>query len=103
MRLQDLNYAAQKERVALLQGLCSFMTVEWGVAPPSVIISVTGNAQDISLRPLFEEQLKAALLNATRCTNAWITTGGSNSGIMKLVGDALKEYRQMLLLDYQLQ
>jgi len=76
-KVQDLTYVQQKERVKLLEGLCTFMNVEWGMTSPSVIISVTGNAVDVPLRPLFAEQFKAALLNATRCTNAWITTGGA--------------------------
>ena len=85
----------QKDRVKLIQGLCTFMSIEWGLEPPSVIISVTGNANDVKLRPQFEEQFKAALLSATRSTNAWITTGGTNVGVMRLVGDALKEYKRM--------
>ena len=75
-----------------MKGLSSFMAVEWGMSPPSVIVAVTGDATDTTLRPRFEQQFTAALLNATRTANAWITTGGTNAGIMRQVGDALKEY-----------
>ena len=36
----------------------------------------------------------SAMLSATRNTNAWIVAGGSDKGIMKLVGDALATSHQ---------
>ena len=47
-----------------------------------------------NLRPKFREMFISALLNATRSTNAWIVTGGTDTGIMKLVGDALAQQKQ---------
>ena len=47
------------------------------------------------LRPEFRELFTSALLEATSSTNAWIVTGGTNAGIMKLVGDALAERKQV--------
>ena len=62
---------------------------------PSVIFSVTGSAQEFTLRPKFRDTFMSAVLNATRSTNAWIVTGGSDAGIMKLVGDTLARGKQM--------
>jgi CRP-like cAMP-binding protein len=90
----ELERAKRKEQVELLRGLCDFMRTQWNLAPPSVIISVTGDAGPLNLRPHKREIFRTALLNATRSTNAWIVTGGTSSGVMKLVGDALKAYKK---------
>jgi len=63
----------------------------WGLQMPSVIFDVTGGAVDFELRPVFLELFKSSLLKATRNTNSWVVTGGTDKGIMKLVGDALSE------------
>ena len=85
-----LSHNSQETRTRLLRGLTDFMRYEWGLLSPSMIISVTGNALPFTLRPRYEALFSSALLNATRNTNAWIITGGSDAGVMKLVGDALK-------------
>ena len=36
-----------------------------------------------------------SLLHATRNTNAWVFTGGTNSGVMKLVGDGMADQKRM--------
>ena len=75
--------------------MVDFMQHTWKMEMPSVIFSVTGSAEEFTLRPKFRDTFMSALLNATRSTNAWIVTGGSDSGIMKLVGDTLARGKQM--------
>ena len=134
----------KEQRVELLGGLVDFLREKWctptaacsrrlslgclahtGAAAgcrelemPSVIFSVTGSAQELTLRPKFREPprycwhrgcilpsvpaislrtgdtVMSAMLSATRNTNAWIVAGGSDKGIMKLVGDALATSHQ---------
>ena len=59
------------------------------LSTPEVIITVTGGAQELVLSPrlyhLFSEGLTSAALSA----KAWIVTGGTDSGVMKLVGQAI--------------
>ena len=38
------------------------------------------------------------LPQATRDTNAWVVTGGTNGGVMKLVGDSLSEHQNSEML-----
>ena len=84
-----LNKAEKKERVQFLKGLAEFIKHGWGVQMPSVIFDVTGGAQPFELRPIFLELFKSSFLKATRDTNSWVVTGGTDAGIMRLVGDAL--------------
>ena len=51
---------------------------------------MTGNALPFDMRPKFNTIFSQALLKATQATGAWVTTGGTDAGVMKLVGDAMK-------------
>eukprot|EP01052_Picozoa_sp_SAG31_P019239 SAG31_NODE_1395_length_8516_cov_4.162885_6_plen_458_part_00 len=54
-----------------------------------MIINVTGNASPFEMRPKFDDIFCNALRKATESTGAWVTTGGTDGGVMKLVGRAL--------------
>lgn len=38
-----------------------------------------------------KETFKAGLIEAARATQAWVVTGGTNTGVMQLVGEAVRE------------
>ena len=61
----------------------------WRLKPPSVIISVTGSAQGMSIEPRLENLFIEGLSSAAFCTNAWVITGGTNTGVMALAGKAM--------------
>ena len=61
----------------------------YGAAKDKTHLGAPGSAENFTLRPKFRQMFMTALLHATRSTNAWVVTGGTNAGIMKLVGDAL--------------
>ena len=67
------------------------MTHHWQMPKPEVLITITGGAQDFKmdteLRVAFGDGLAAAASSA----RAWIITGGTDTGVMKLVGDAMHE------------
>jgi transient receptor potential cation channel subfamily M protein 2 len=58
---------------------------------PQLIISVTGGAQQFSIPLKMRSAFKRGLIKAATSTNAWIITGGTNTGVMKLVGEAVAE------------
>ena len=58
---------------------------------PQLIISVTGGAQQFSIPLKMRKAFKQGLINVAASTNAWIITGGTNTGVMKLVGEAVSE------------
>ena len=66
-------------------------TTGWGLEMPKLILSVTGGAQKFDVSSRLKKALKTELMRAAVSTNAWIITGGSNSGVMKLVGEAVAD------------
>lgn len=55
----------------------------------NLIISVTGGAQNFSLPSRIKTSFKEGIAKIALSTNALIITGGTSTGVMKLVGDAI--------------
>ncbi|CAI9538518.1 unnamed protein product, partial [Staurois parvus] len=72
--------------------LFELMTEQWGLRVPSLLISVTGGAKDFNISPRLKTQFSRGLVKAARSTGAWIITGGSHAGVMKLVGEAIRNF-----------
>lgn len=64
---------------------------EWNLKVPNLIISVTGGAKKFTLPKRTEKALKKGIYKTASSTGAWIITGGSNCGVMQLVGEALED------------
>ena len=77
----------------MLRDMVEFMKATWQLEMPSVIFSVTGTALPFELRRRYLEVFSAGLVNATRNTNAWVVTGGTGVGVMRLIGDALSRFQ----------
>lgn len=73
--------------------IVSMLRENWKLTPPSVLISVTGDAANN--QDGFPERVHAAfrrrLREVVHRTKAWIITGGTKAGVMKMVGDMLRE------------
>jgi transient receptor potential cation channel subfamily M member 2 len=65
----------------------------WHLKPPSLILSITGGASS-KLKQL-TDTFKSSLIEAAATANAWIITGGTNSGVMKFIGEAIKDHTEM--------
>ena len=61
----------------------------WKLKPPSVIISITGSALDFALDSGLEQIVTQGIARAASATDAWTFTGGTDTGVMKLVAGAL--------------
>ena len=72
--------------------LSHFMEKHWKMRRPEVVISVTGGAQDFVLSPRLKRVFDRGLTSAASSTNAWVITGGTDTGVMKLVASAFAEY-----------
>jgi hypothetical protein len=72
-----------------LDDVVELMSSTWGLEKPPVIISVTGSAADsgIEMRSKDLHIFERGLRNAAKQTGAWILTGGTNSGVMQMVGN----------------
>ena len=62
----------------------------WNITEPNLIISVTGGAKLNKIKPELKDKFSKGLVKVATTTNALVTTGGTNSGCMKLVGEAFK-------------
>ncbi|CAF1313817.1 unnamed protein product [Didymodactylos carnosus] len=89
---ENSNY---QQRPALWTGkdVVDFMRKAWDLDPPELIISVTGGARDFKMPTRLRNAFQRGLIAAAETTDAWIITGGTNSGVMKEVGDAIDKYR----------
>ena len=64
----------------------------WDLPRPPVLISVTGAAKELDeMRAKDKAIFRRGLREAARQTSAWILTGGTNSGVMKMVGNMVQE------------
>ncbi|XP_041030886.1 transient receptor potential cation channel subfamily M member 7 isoform X5 [Carcharodon carcharias] len=68
------------------------MLKEWQMELPKLVISVHGGMQNFELHPRIKQVVGKGLIKAAVTTGAWILTGGVNAGVVKHVGDALKEH-----------
>ena len=64
----------------------------WKLPRPDVLISVTGSAGSLQLTSQLQRVFDRGLVAAASVTKAWIFTGGTDSGVMKLVGEAMHKY-----------
>lgn len=64
---------------------------------PPMLISITGDAKPFSMRPKYNTIFSQALHRATQSTGAWVTTGGTDAGVMRLAGDAMRASRTPVL------
>ena len=62
----------------------------WIPKPPNVVISVTGSAQQMSLDHELERLILSGLAMGAKSTDAWIVDGGTDTGVMSMVGDAFE-------------
>ena len=65
-----------------------FIVEQWGLLRPRphLVLSIVGGAKNFHMDGRKKETFKAGLIGAARATNAWVLSGGTNTGVMKLVG-----------------
>ncbi len=72
--------------------LLQLLNKQWNLGTPKLLISVTGGANNFHMGNKLKSVFRKGLIKAALSTGAWITTGGSNSGVMKYVGQAIRDY-----------
>lgn len=75
--------------LSIFPQLKDLLVTRWNLSPPRILISVTGGALSFDLPPKLEYMLKRGLAKAASSKSAWIIDGGTNSGVMKYVGEAV--------------
>jgi hypothetical protein len=84
----------------VLKSIIDFMYNEtkWNLKKPDLILSVIGGARKFNMPKRMKKAFKVGLIKAAEFTNSWILTSGFNSGVMKMVGEAINEYSNQLKL-----
>ncbi|XP_059198440.1 transient receptor potential cation channel subfamily M member 2-like [Centropristis striata] len=72
--------------------LYRLLTEQWKLSPPNLLISVTGGAKNFYLKSRLKNMFHRGLIKVTQTTGAWIITGGTHAGVMKHVGQAVRDY-----------
>jgi len=67
-----------------------FLCRRWRLPPPEVLITVVGGAQDFTLSRQLQKAFADGLSSAAMSSKAWILTGGTDTGVMKMVGSAMQ-------------
>ena len=57
----------------------------------SLILSITGGARSFHLGKDMLDAISKGFLRIAENTTTWIVTGGTNSGVMKLVGEIMTD------------
>nr|XP_047136370.1 transient receptor potential cation channel subfamily M member-like 2 [Hydra vulgaris] len=70
--------------------LLSLLKHKWALDVPNLVISVTGGAKSFHLRPKLKDAFTKGIVKIAHSTGSWIITGGTNAGVMKHVGEAIK-------------
>ena len=52
----------------------------WGLELPKLLIEITGGAKDFVLQPKLRRIFQQGIVRVAESTNAWIITGGTNTG-----------------------
>uniref|UniRef100_A0A672NRI8 Transient receptor potential cation channel subfamily M member 1-like n=1 Tax=Sinocyclocheilus grahami TaxID=75366 RepID=A0A672NRI8_SINGR len=68
------------------------MVKDWQLELPTLLISVHGGLQNFDLQPKLKQVFGKGLIKAAVTTGAWIFTGGVSTGVIRHVGDALKDH-----------
>jgi hypothetical protein len=65
---------------------------EWNLELPKLVISVTGGAQYFQTpNDRLEETFRHALMRVAKMAEGWVISGGTDSGVMNLVGNAVRD------------
>ncbi|XP_063356305.1 transient receptor potential cation channel subfamily M member 2 [Pelmatolapia mariae] len=72
--------------------LYQLLTDQWKLSPPNLLISVTGGAKNFYLKAHLKNMFHRGLIKVAQTTGAWIITGGTHTGVMKHVGQAVRDY-----------
>ena len=64
----------------------------WQLELPKLIISCHGGIANFALQSKLKQALQQGIIKVADTTHIWIITAGTDTGIVKIVGDILKDY-----------
>lgn len=73
------------------QSIINLVKNYWQLEFPKLIISVHGGIANFGLQPKLKQALKQGLIKVVNTSHIWIITAGTDTGVVKHIGDILKE------------
>jgi hypothetical protein len=64
----------------------------WGLAQPELVISVTGGASTLEISDDVKRAFEAGFVRAAERARAWVVTGATDAGVMRLVAQAVHRH-----------
>eukprot|EP00057_Strongylocentrotus_purpuratus_P006530 XP_011661004.1 PREDICTED: transient receptor potential cation channel subfamily M member 1 isoform X3 [Strongylocentrotus purpuratus] len=71
------------------------LTKYWKLSIPQLVISVSGGAKNFKLNAQDQATFNRGLIKAIQTIAVWVISGGTNVGVRKVVGTAIREARSM--------
>jgi len=68
------------------------MLTKWDLFNPDVLFSVTGGANLAGMPPRYQPTFNEGFAAAAGSVASWVLTGGSDKGVMRMVGDAVTQF-----------
>ena len=69
--------------------LLRFLRLQWRLPEPGILLHITGSAQGFDLPSKLVLPVTEGVVHASMTARAWIITGGMDSGVMSLIGNAI--------------
>ena len=73
------------------QNIINLVKNYWQLEFPKLIISVHGGIANFGLQPKLKQALKQGLIKVVNTSHIWIITAGTDTGVVKHIGDILKD------------
>ncbi len=64
----------------------------WQLELPKLIISVHGGIANYGLQPKLKQAIQRGLIKVANTSHIWLITAGTDTGVVKHIGDILREY-----------
>jgi len=78
---------------AKVNHLLRFLTKQWRLPDPGIIVQITGSAQNFDLPPNLVTPITEGIVAAASVAEAWVITGGFDAGVMSLIGSSVARWR----------
>ena len=90
-------YATRAEYIRLSfdtkpQNIIKLLKDYWQLELPKLIISVHGGIANFGLQPKLKQAIQRGLIQVAKTSQIWIVTAGTDTGVVKHVGEILRDY-----------
>ncbi len=90
-------YTAKAEYIRLSfdtkpQDIIKLMKNYWQLEMPKLIISVHGGIANFGLQSKLKQAIQRGLIKVANTSHIWIITAGTDTGVVKHIGDILRDY-----------